>query len=55
MNENDAKQVTWDLMIAVRRLNGNKHHDITDDPRHERLADLHGTALERFGHGGFNA
>jgi len=55
VNEDDAKQVTWDLMLTVRRLNGNRDHEKTDDPRHEALVDLHGEALKRFGHDGFNA
>ena len=55
MDEDDAKQVTWDLMLTVRRLNDNRDHHNTNDPRHEALVSLHGEALKRFGHDGFEA
>lgn len=50
MNEDETRQVTWDLLIAVRRLNGNEPAYKTDDPRHQFFNGLLADAVKRFGH-----
>lgn len=52
MHQNEAKQLTWDLLIASKRLAGEGYG--TPD-RRMAIKDLHGDLLEEYGHYGFDA